>query len=293
MAESTLDYRAYFELCKPRVVALMLVTAFVGMLMASQWDIPWRAVLFGMLGIGFAAGAGGALNHLIDRRLDAIMYRTHNRPIPAGQVSALRAGIFAAALGLLGLGILIAFVNTMTAVLTFATLVGYAFIYTMFLKHATPQNIVIGGLAGAMPPLLGWTAVMGHIGYAPLLLVLIIFTWTPPHFWALAIYRQEEYAKADVPMLPVTHGVPFTKLSILLYTILLLIVSLLPVLVDMSGLIYLVAAVVLGARFLHWTIRLYRSEEKIIAMKTFRFSIIYLLTLFIFLLIDHYLPFWV
>lgn len=285
------NWRAYFELCKPRVVALMLITAFVGMLLASQWSIPWRAVVFGMLGIGLAACAGGALNHLIDRRLDALMYRTHSRPIPTGQVSALRAGIFAAVLGMVGLAILLIFVNSLTAWLTVATLISYAVIYTIFLKHATPQNIVLGGLAGAMPPLLGWTAVMGDISYAPLLLVLIIFVWTPPHFWALAIYRHEEYSKADIPMLPVTHGVPFTKLNILLYTILLFVISLLPVIVDMSGLIYLVGAVLLGIGFMYWALRLYRSSDKLIAMKTFRYSIIYLLLLFIFLLVDHYLPF--
>jgi len=283
-------WRAYYELCKPRVVALMLITSIVGMLLATPGMVPWRVLIIGNLGIALAACAGAVINHMADRHIDAIMRRTHQRPIPTGKVSPLLAIIFALVLATIGLTLLVVFINTLTAVLTFISLVGYALIYTLFLKRATSQNIVIGGLAGAAPPLLGWTAVTGHLDYGGLLLVLIIFVWTPPHFWALAIHRVEDYAKAHIPMLPVTHGIEFTKLNILLYTCLLVAISLLPFVVAMSGLIYLIGALILGARFLYWAIRLKRSDDPKVAMQTFRYSIIYLMVLFVVLLVDHYLP---
>ncbi|WP_019216191.1 heme o synthase [Legionella tunisiensis] len=282
------DWRDYLELCKPRVVALMLLTVVVGMYLAAPGWIALPILLASLIGIGFCAGSAAAINHLVDKRIDAIMIRTRKRPIAQGKVSVKQALYFALILGVLGLSTLILFVNTLTAVLTFVTLIGYAGIYTGYLKRATPQNIVIGGLAGAAPPLLGWTAVTNHLDPQALLLVLIIFTWTPPHFWALAIYRFEEYKHAEIPMLPVTHGIPFTKLNVLLYTILLLVVSVLPFVVGMSGSLYLIGAILLGLRFLHWAIMLYRDEQPVIAMRTFRFSIVYLMMLFVFLLIDHY-----
>jgi protoheme IX farnesyltransferase len=283
-------WRAYYELCKPRVVALMLITVVVGMLLATPNRVPWPIFIFGIIGIGLTAASGAATNHLVDRRIDAIMRRTQGRPIPTGKVSLPIAIIFATLLAITGLSLLIIFVNTLTAILTFLSLVGYALIYTVFLKRATPQNIVIGGLAGAAPPLLGWTAVTGQLDYGGLLLLLIIFVWTPPHFWALAIYRVEEYAKANIPMLPVTHGIPFTKLNILLYTILLIVISVLPFAVSMSGFIYLAGALILGAIFLYWAIRLKYSNDPKVAMKTFQYSIVYLMLLFVVLLVDHYIP---
>jgi protoheme IX farnesyltransferase len=282
-------WRAYYELCKPRVVALMLITTLVGMLLATPYFVPWQILIFGNLGIGLSASAGAVINHLVDRKIDAIMHRTHQRPLPTGKISPLLAVLFATVLAVVGLSLLVIFVNTLTAILTFLSLVGYALIYTVFLKRATPQNIVIGGLAGAAPPLLGWTAVTGHLDYGALLLVLIIFTWTPPHFWALAIYRVEDYTKANIPMLPVTHGIAFTKLNILLYTCLLFAISLLPFVVGMSSWIYLIGAVILGGRFLYWAIKLKLSPDPQIAIKTFRFSIVYLMLLFVLLLLDHYL----
>lgn len=283
-------WKDYLELCKPRVVMLMLLTAFVGMLLASPGFVPWQILVFGTLGIGLAASSGAVLNHLVDRHIDAVMQRTQQRPIASGRINLLQALLFAFILGVLGMAILIYWVNVLTAVLTFFTLIGYAVIYTLFLKHATPQNIVIGGLAGAMPPLLGWTAVTGHIDYSGLLLVLIIFAWTPPHFWALAVYRHEDYAKAKVPMLPVTHGITYTKLNILLYTLILTAVTMLPFVVDMSGLIYLIGAILLDAGFLYWAIKLKFSDDLKIGLKTFNYSIIYLGLLFLVLLIDHYFP---
>jgi heme o synthase len=287
-------WRNYYELCKPRVVFLMLLTAIVGMLLASN-TIPWPILLWGTVGIGFSAGAGGVLNQLIDRRIDALMGRTQKRPLPSGTISPIKAGLFALALSFVGLGILILYVNILTALLTFTTLIGYAFIYTVYLKRATPQNIVIGGLAGAMPPLLGSSAVTGTISPAMLLLVLLIFTWTPPHFWALAIARYDDYKKADIPMLPVTHGIAFTKLCILLYTILMVVVSILPFVINMSGLLYLLGALILGSGFLFKSIQLYRHQRELlrhqdskIAMQTFYYSIFYLMALFLVLLIDHY-----
>lgn len=283
------NWRDYLELCKPRVVALMLLTVIVGMFLATPGLVPLTTLIASLVGIGFAAGSAAAINHLVDKRIDSIMSRTSKRPVARGRVSVKQAIYFATVLGVTGLTILVYFVNILTAVLTFITLIGYAGIYTGYLKRATPQNIVIGGLAGAAPPLLGWTAVTNHLDPQALLLVLIIFTWTPPHFWALAIYRFEEYKFAAIPMLPVTHGIAFTKLNILLYTILLLVVSVLPFVVGMSGWIYLAGAVILGARFLYWSIVLYRTDKPVVAMQTFRFSIIYLMVLFVFLLVDHYI----
>lgn len=284
-------WQDYLELCKPRVVALMLLTALVGMYLATQETISLPLLISSLLGIGLAAASAAAINHSVDKHIDSIMVRTKARPVAHGRISVRHALIYAAILGVLGLGILVLFVNTLTAILTFFTIIGYAGIYTGYLKRATPQNIVIGGLAGAAPPLLGWTSVTNHLDPQALLLVLIIFTWTPPHFWALAIYRFEEYKQAKIPMLPVTHGITHTKLNILLYTILLLVVSLLPFLIGMSGIIYGISAFVLGIRFLYWSIRLYRDEKPRVALQTFRFSIVYLMILFIFLLLDHYFPY--
>ncbi|KTD18335.1 heme o synthase [Legionella jordanis] len=283
-----LNWRDYLELCKPRVVALMLLTVIVGMYLATPHWIPLSLLLPSLTGIGLCAGSAAAINHLVDKRIDSIMARTRKRPIAQGRVSVKQALYFASLIGGLGLMVLIVFVNSLTAVLTFISLIGYAGIYTGYLKRATPQNIVIGGLAGAAPPMLGWTAVTNQLDPQALLLVLIIFTWTPPHFWALAIYRFEEYKNAEIPMLPVTHGIAFTKLNILLYSILLLVVSLLPVIVGMSGKLYLIGALVLGGRFLYWAVVLWRREQAVFAMRTFRFSIVYLMSLFAFLLVDHY-----
>ncbi|MFC3909224.1 heme o synthase [Legionella dresdenensis] len=282
-------WRDYLELCKPRVVALMLLTVVVGMYLAVPGWVPVQTLVAALLGIGCCASSAAAINHLVDKRIDAIMARTSKRPVARGRVSVRQAILFAAILGVTGLWILTCWVNALTAALTFITLIGYAGIYTGYLKRATPQNIVIGGLAGAAPPLLGWTAVTGHFDPQALLLVLIIFTWTPPHFWALAIYRFEEYRNAEIPMLPVTHGIAFTKLHVLLYTILLLVVSVLPFVIGMSGWIYLIGALALGVRFLYWAVALYRTNKPVIAMRTFRFSIVYLMLLFVVLLIDHYL----
>jgi protoheme IX farnesyltransferase len=283
------NWRDYLELCKPRVVLLMLLTVVVGMYLAAPGWIDLSLVCAALSGVGLCAGSAASINHLVDKRIDSIMARTKKRPVAHGRVSVVQALYFAIIIGTLGLAILILFVNILTAVLTFVTLIGYAGIYTGYLKRATPQNIVIGGLAGAAPPLLGWTAVTNQLDPQALLLVLIIFTWTPPHFWALAMYRFEEYQHAQIPMLPVTHGIAFTKLCVYLYTILLIVVSVLPFIVGMSGLFYLIGALILGARFLFWSYRLYRHEKPVIAMQTFRFSIIYLMLLFVFLLVDHYL----
>lgn len=282
------SWRDYLELCKPRVVLLMLLTVLVGMFLASPGWVPWMTLCASLIGIGFCAGSAAAINHLVDKRIDAIMARTQKRPVARGQISVTHALWFAALLGSVGLFVLTMFVNPLTAGLTFITLIGYAGIYTGFLKRATAQNIVIGGLAGAAPPLLGWTAVTNHLDPRALLLVLIIFVWTPPHFWALAIYRFEDYRKAEIPMLPVIYGIPYTKLNVLLYTILLWVVSILPFLVRMSGWIYLIGALLLGGRFMYWSVKLYRHQEPAIAMRTFRFSIVYLMMLFVFLLVDHY-----
>lgn len=282
----------YFELCKPRVVALMLLTAIVGMLLASDQGMSWSVFFYGILGIGLTAASGGALNHLIDRNIDALMRRTHRRPLPTRRISALKASIFTLILGLTGMVILIMGVNNLTAALAFLALVGYGVIYTLFLKQLTPQNIVLGGLAGAMPPMLGWTAITGSVDYHSCLLVLIIFTWTPAHFWSLALTRRQEYEKANIPMLPVTHGTSFTKLSILLYVILTFVMTLLPFITQMSGLVYFIAVLALNSGFLISAYRLYVCKNTEIevrrALKMFHYSNQYLIGLFVFLLVDHY-----
>ena len=287
---STLVWQDYLTLCKPKVVSLIVFTAIVGMFLATPAMVPWDVLIYATVGIGMAASSAAAINHIVDQRIDTIMARTKNRPLPEGKISTLNAIIFAWFLGTISMGILAFLVNPLTAGLTALSLIGYAFIYTMYLKRATPQNIVIGGAAGAAPPVLGWTAVTGTLDPNSLLLFLIIFAWTPPHFWALAIYRREDYAKVDIPMLPVTHGVKFTRLQILLYTIILFIVSLLPYLVGMSGLFYLVGAVILGIGFLYYAIRMQYDHADRLAMQTFSYSLIYLMFMFAFLLIDHYIP---
>jgi protoheme IX farnesyltransferase len=289
----TINWRDYLELCKPKVVALLLLTAVIGMFMATPGMVPLDILVFGTLGIGMAASAAAVVNHVVDRRIDAIMHRTGTRPLPQGSVTPKQAITFAIVMSISSMAMLYFLINPLTAWLTLFGLVGYAFIYTMYLKRATPQNIVIGGLSGAIPPMLGWTAVTGLNGEIPahgLLLVLIIYTWTPPHFWAIAIHRRDDYAKAKIPMLPVTHGIPFTKTCIMLYTILLIITTVLPWLVGMSGIVYLVGALILGGMFLRMTILLKFDDENKIAMKTFGFSITYLMLLFLVMLVDHYLP---
>ena len=279
----------FLELTKPRVVALMLITAVIGMCMAVPGFVPWQPLVLGNIGIALCAGAAAAINHVVDERIDQKMSRTTNRPVAQGRVSQSEAIVFATLLAILGTALLATTVNVLTAVLTVASLVGYAFIYTMFLKRATPQNIVIGGLAGAAPPLLGWTAVTGEIHAHGLLLVLIIFAWTPPHFWALAIHRKEEYAAVGIPMLPVTHGNRFTALHILLYTILMFLITLLPYITLLSGWIYAVAATLLGLRFLYWSVEILREKNPDAPMATFKFSITYLMVLFIAMLADHWI----
>jgi len=280
----------FFLLCKPKVVIVMLTTAWVGMSLATPNKIPISIFILGTIGIAFSASAAAVINHLVDRHIDAKMQRTRHRPIASGRINALTALLFSLTLGILGIFVLFFFVNPLTAILTFLTVLGYAVLYTLFLKHKTPQNIVIGGLAGAMPPLLGWTTVSGELNAYAWVLVLIIFTWTPPHFWALAIYRRKDYQNANIPMLPVTHGVRFTKLCVVLYTILLFLTSLLPYLTQMSGTYYFIAALFLGVAFLIQTLVLYKTNKDEVALKTFSFSILYLLLLFIALLWDHYCP---
>jgi len=287
--EQDLNWRDYYEMCKPRVVMLMILTSMVGMFLAVPGMVPLHVLILGNLGIALVAASGAVVNHLIDHKVDLLMKRTHNRPIPQGRVDLRQAGVFAAAIGIMGMAILLYWVNPLCAWLTLASFVGYAFIYTGYLKRATPQNIVIGGLSGAMPPLLGWSAVTGTIEPGALILVLIIFAWTPPHFWALAIHRKDEYAKTGIPMLPVTHGEHHTKIHIILYTIIMVLVSILPYLTGMSGPLYLLAAVVLGAGFLYWSLRLMFRPAPSTAMDTFRYSIVYLMVLFVVLLVDHYL----
>ena len=281
--------KSYYELCKPNVVYMMLICAFVGMLLAEESVESFGYLLVALTGIAFCAASAAAINQVIDRKTDASMTRTDQRPLPQGELSVTHASIFALTIGVLGATILFLYVNILTMALTLASLIGYAFIYTVYLKRATPQNIVIGGLAGAAPPLLGWASITNSIDPYALLLVLIIFVWTPPHFWALAIYRKDEYAKESIPMLPVTHGVVFTKLQIVLYTIILYIVSLLPYVVLMSGEIYLFSALILSSIFLYYSINLYYSSDIEDAMKTFQFSIYYIFLLFLALLIDHYI----
>ena len=279
---------AYLELCKLRVVSLIVFTAIVGMFLATPGMVPLNVLFFGTLGIGLAASSAAAINHVLDRHIDERMGRTRGRPIPTGGVTSAQALAFALLLGVVSMTLLVWQVNALTAVLTFGSLIGYAVLYTAWLKHATPQNIVIGGAAGAAPPVLGWTAVTGSVDPNSLLLFLIIFVWTPPHFWALAIAKRDDYANAGVPMLPVTHGVRFTSLQILFYTVLLVIVSILPYLTGMSGPAYLVGALALGAVFLSLALRMQRDQGFALSMRTFGFSITYLMALFALLLVDHY-----
>ena len=289
-SDATLSWKNYLELCKPKVVVLLVFTAIVGMLLSVPGMPPLSNLIYGTIGIGLASASAAAINHFIDQKVDAEMARTQNRPLPTGELNSKNVLVFAAIIGLIAMFILAFFVNTLTAALTFLSLIGYAIIYTIYLKHMTPQNIVIGGAAGAAPPVLGWCAITGEIHPHSLLLFLIIFVWTPPHFWALAVAKREEYAKAKIPMLPVTHGSKFTRLQILLYTILLLIVTILPYLTGMSGFIYLVSAIALGLGFIYFAIQLIRIEDNKTAMKTFFYSINYLMILFAALLIDHYFP---
>jgi protoheme IX farnesyltransferase len=281
-------FRQFLALTKPRVVSLIVFTAVIGMFLASPGIPPAHAVLFATVGIALVAGAAAAINCLVEQKIDAVMRRTRGRPLPRGELTSLQTLVFACVVGALGLWILFRFVNPLTMALTFATFVGYAVVYTVLLKPATPQNIVIGGAAGAMPPILGWAAVTNDVAPEALLLFLIIFIWTPPHFWSLALYRRDDYARARLPMLPVTHGTRYTQLQIVLYTLVLFAVSLLPYAVRMSGVPYLVAAIALGAAFVHHALKLYRNYSDALARATFRFSILYLAALFSALLLDHY-----
>ena len=283
-------WRYYLALTKPRVVALIVFTAIVGTLLASPGWPPLGALIWGNLGIACAAACAAALNHVLDRRIDAQMARTRGRPLPQGQLSERQALTFAAVLGFLSMAVLGFLVNPLTALLTFISLIGYAVIYTVWLKRATSQNIVIGGAAGAAPPVLGWAAVTGHVDANALLLFLIIFAWTPPHFWALAIARRDDYARAGIPMLPVTHGIEYTRLHVLLYTMLLVVVTLMPFLTRMSGLIYLGTALVLNTLFMYYALALKLTARRELPMRVFRFSVTYLMWLFAALLVDHYLP---
>ena len=288
-----IPFSQYWELTKPRVVALIVFTALVGMFLAVPGLPPLREAVFGLLGIWLAAASAAAINHLIDQRIDKVMARTANRPLATGALQPVQVLVFAVLLGVASMAILVLLVNPRTAGLTFASLIGYAVVYTGYLKRATPQNIVIGGIAGAAPPLLGWAAVTGMQNpwdwAHALLLVLIIFVWTPPHFWALAIFRREDYARALIPMLPVTHGVTYTRWQILLYTVLLVVVTVLPWAVGMSGVFYLGGALVLGAVFLWYAWKLLDPPDEFFAMRVFNYSIVYLMALFAFLLVDHWL----
>ena len=281
--------KSYYQLCKPNVVYMMLICAFVGMLLAEETVSSFGYLFIALIGIALCAASAAAINQVIDRNTDASMTRTDQRPLPKGELSVIHASLFALVIGVMGSLILYFYVNKLTMILTIASLIGYAFIYTVYLKRATPQNIVIGGLAGAAPPLLGWASITNTIDPYALLLVLIIFVWTPPHFWALAIYRKDEYAKESIPMLPVTHGVLFTKLQIVLYAIILFIVSLLPYIVLMSGAIYLYSALMLSSMYLYFNIKLYYSSDDEDAMKSFQFSIYYIFLIFLALLVDHFI----
>lgn len=283
-------WRDYLEITKPKVVLLLVFTALVGMILAVPAWLPLQESVLGLLGIGMASASAAAINHVIDQRSDAIMKRTEARPIPKGSLSTFQCLAFAIILGAVAMFILVVWVNPLTALLTFLSLIGYAIVYTVYLKRATPQNIVIGGAAGAMPPVLGWAAVTGEVTAGALLLFLIVFIWTPPHFWALAIHRREDYAKVDIPMLPVTHGVAYTRLQMLLYTILLVIVSIFPYLIQMSGLLYLIAALILGIMFLVHVWKMFDDTAEKQPIKTFVFSINYLMWLFGVMLVDHYVP---
>jgi protoheme IX farnesyltransferase len=281
--------RQYLELTKPRVVALIVFTAVIGMFLAVPGMVPLRPLIAGTIGIWLAAASAAAINHLIDQRIDKVMARTSHRPLPTGALKPAEVLAFAVILGAMSMAVLIALVNPLTAALTFASLIGYAVVYTAYLKRATPQNIVIGGIAGAAPPVLGWAAVTDSVHPYALLLCLIIFVWTPPHFWALAIFRRDDYSRAHVPMLPVTHGVTYTRWHVLFYTILLVLVTVLPYLTGMSGLFYLGGALVLGLGFLYYAIRLLNPPDDFFPMRVFNYSIVYLMALFAFLLVDHYL----
>lgn len=281
-------WKDYYELTKPRVVFLMIITAWVGMALATPKQIPWQPFLVGTLGIAFCAGSAAVINHMVEQHLDRHMRRTAGRPVASGRVKPLSALWFSLILGTIGFTALYFMVNPLTAYLTLASQFSYAIFYTLFLKHATPQNIVIGGIAGAMPPLLGWTAITNHISAHGLLLVLIIFAWTPPHFWALAIHRRDDYEKAGLPMLPVTHGIAFTKINVLLYTLLMIVSTWLPFATQLSGWLYFIGSNILNGIFLYYAFKLYHHESNEWAMKTFWFSIVYLLLLFVFLLGDHY-----
>jgi protoheme IX farnesyltransferase len=283
--------RAFYALTKPRVVSLIVFTAVIGMFLSTPGMVPVQALLAGTLGIALVAGAAAAINCLVEQKIDAVMQRTSARPLPRGDLTPAQTLVFAGVVGGTGLWVLHQLVNPLTMWLTLATFVGYAVIYTILLKPATPQNIVIGGASGAMPPVLGWAAVTGDVTVEAMLLFLIIFTWTPPHFWALALYRTEEYAKAGLPMLPVTHGKVYTRLQVLLYTLILFAASLLPFAARMSGFVYLIAAIVLGVVFIAYAIRIYVDYSDRLAQKTFRYSIVYLAALFAALLVDHYLPY--
>ena len=283
-------WRDYYALTKPGVVQLLVFTAVVGMFLATRGMVPWDILIAASLGIGLAAAAGAVVNQVLDQRIDAQMARTRNRPLPQGRVGERDALAFAMGLGLAGLAVLVLFVNALTAALTFASLIGYAVVYTVYLKRATPQNIVIGGAAGAAPPVLGWAAVTNSVDPHALLLFLIIFTWTPPHFWALAIARRTDYERADIPMLPVTHGEELTKSFVVYYTILLLLVTVLPSITGMTGLFYTFGALLLGGGFLYYALQLKFAPRIDSPMATFRYSIAYLMALFSFLLIDHYIP---
>lgn len=280
----------YYELCKPRVVMLIVFTAVVGMFLSVPGMVPWPALVFGTLGIGLMAASAAAVNQIVDREADARMARTRKRPLVTENLGVLESSLFALAIGGAGMAVLYWLVNPLTAWLTLITLVGYAGIYTLYLKRATPQNIVIGGASGAAPPVLGWVAVTGSIDPHALLLFLIIFVWTPPHFWALAVDRQREYADVDIPMLPVTHGPEYTRTQVLLYTILMVLVTLLPFALGMSGYIYLAGAVLLGAGFLYYAVRLKVAPKPGLGTRTFGYSIVYLMGIFTVLLADHYVP---
>jgi len=278
------------EVTKPKVVLLLVFTAIVGMVLAVPGWLPLQETVFGILGIGLASASAAAINHVVDQKADALMNRTNKRPIPQGNLSTANVLLFAAVLGVVAMVLLVVFVNVLTAVLTFLSLIGYACVYTMYLKRATPQNIVIGGVAGAMPPVLGWAAITGEVTAEPLLLFLIVFIWTPPHFWALAIHRRDDYAKVGIPMLPVTHGNKYTRMQILLYTILLVLVTIAPYLIQMSGLIYLVAALGLGGWFLFHAVKIQNPRHENEPIRMFVVSIKYLMGLFAALLVDHYIP---
>jgi len=283
------SWRDYLEMCKPRVVLLMLLCTLVGMFLATSEMVPLEVIVFGSLGVALVASSAAALNHLVDANIDAKMARTRNRPFAQGRVTNLQGAVFVGVTGIAGIGILAVLINPLTAWLNLASWLGYGVVYTMYLKRATPQNIVIGGLFGAAPPLFGWTAVTGSVDGGGLLLVLIIFAWTPPHFWALAIDRMEEYRDVDIPMLPVTHGAHYTKVHILLYTIIMVITSVLPFVIGMSNILYLLAALALGAGFMYWSLVMLLTDNEKAPMETFRYSIFYLMAIFVALLVDHYL----